>query len=257
MHPKLDLNYIKNDSIFKTQKIETSAEIINRVANILQEYVSTTLGPNGSTALINKKEGYPKITKDGVTVARSIRLNNIIENTILDIIVAVAITIVNTVGDGTTTSIIIATELYKQYYNLLMKKAQSDSEILNDKRIKIFEIIKTFNQLEGELIKRVNKIAKQIETKEDLNKIALLASNGDKELADMITEAFDIVGVDGGILIKRDLSLKESYLDFLTGYQLASGYYTHYFLKEHEQKLKVELRNAKVLIVNDNITNEN
>jgi len=71
----------------------------------------------------------------------------------------------------------------------------------------------------------------------------------------MITEAFDIVGVDGGILIKKDLSLRESYLNFLTGYQLNSGYYTHYFLKQHEQKLKIDMKKSKVLIYDGVLTN--
>jgi len=123
MYQKLDANTIKRNDIIALNNTEKfSSTIINEVATILQTYVATTLGPNGSTALIYKKEGYPKITKDGVTVARSIRLDDHIKNAILDIIVAVAITIVNTVGDGTTTAIIIATELYKQFYNLLTQK---------------------------------------------------------------------------------------------------------------------------------------
>jgi chaperonin GroEL len=218
----------------------TSHKLIYQISSILQNFVGSTLGPNGRTSLIYTSAKYPKITKDGVTVAKSLSFDTDIKNAIADIIKAVSIKVVNTVGDGTTTAMIIATELYKQFY-----------EYSQHNNIKMFEIMNDFENIENELIDNVMEMSIPVKNENDLKKIALISANGDNEISNLVVESLQASGLNGGILIKKDLSINKSYLESSIGYQLSSGYATPYFLKPSEENMRINIENAMVVVFND------
>jgi chaperonin GroEL len=181
--------------------------------NAIADAIKVTLGPRGKTVLIEKEYGYPHLTKDGVTVARSIRLSHSLRNMGTEMIRNVAAQTVDKVGDGTTTSAVIAQKIANDGFQL--RSAGLNPVLLR----------KGITEAKTMVLDHLDSIKKPVDGKEDLRRIAYIASNADDEIADVLSDAFDKVGRDGVVTIEDGVNNKLE-VDFVEGLRFDSGYIT-------------------------------
>ncbi len=174
----------------------------------IADAVSTTFGPYGKNVGITMLYNLPHITKDGVSVAHRINLKDPIENIAAQIIKQAAKSTANVAGDGTTSTTILAYAIVSECINYLKSNPTKTNELKT-----------SLNLLKEEYIKKVENQSKQIQSKEDIEYIAGVSCNNDKEIINLITEAFDIVGKDGVITISDSKSYK-TYVEGTTGIRL-------------------------------------
>lgn len=156
----------------------------------LYEAVSSTLGPYGSTVVIEKPFTYPLITKDGVSVARSISFNDHYENLGVQIVQQVASKTDLAVGDGTTTATVLTYHLYKKCLEFIEKNDMSK-----------LALIKLLDDACDFIIKKIKEHAKKIESDEDLRNIALISANSDTQIADIVYKAFKAASEKGIVTV--------------------------------------------------------
>lgn len=216
---------------------------INKVANA----VKVTLGAKGRNVIIKKDNGFPPhITKDGVTVARSIELKDDIENMGASLMKEIAHKTAELAGDGTTTSLVLAQELINKGLELIdwesgIKHNESPIIIKNGMERALKDVIA-----------KVKEKAISIKDINDLINIATISANGDAELGKLIAETMDKIGKDGVVTIE-DTTKKESYSTVISGLPVESGYVSPYFITNPE-KMKCELENPIILIYTKKIT---
>lgn len=207
----------------------------------LANVVGATMGPKGENVIINRLSGNPTITKDGVTVARNIELEDRVENIAVRIIKEVALNVVDEAGDGTTTATVLA-EAFLRY----------GKELLNSENCTISanELKNYFQQLVDLTIKGLEKI--KIDITEDnqhlLNQVAIISANNDKELGNIIYEAISGVGIDGVVKVVQSTN-KDTYVSFIEGISYPNGYLNQY-LTNSPNSNKVEYKNVKVALFN-------
>lgn len=194
--------------------------------------VKVTLGPKGRNVVIGKKIGSPLVTKDGVTVAKEIELEDIFENMGAQMIKEVAEKTSNIAGDGTTTATVLAEAIYREG----LKSVTSGSNPI--------ELKKGIDKAVEIIIKELNKIATPITTKMEIAQVASIASNGDQEIGNLIADAMEKVGKDGVITIEEAKSI-ETTLEVVEGIQINQGYLSPYFAPDKQEIL---LEDAYVFI---------
>jgi chaperonin GroEL len=199
----------------------------------LANAVKVTLGPKGRNVLIEKSYGAPQITKDGVTVAKSIELADKFENMGAQLAKEVASKANDQAGDGTTTATVLAQALY----NPGLKAIESGANPMDVKR----GIDKAVAAVIEDLAKRATKIKDNAE----IAKIATISANGDTEIGQMIASAMEKVGNEGVITVEEAKSF-ETELDVVEGMQFDRGYLSPYFITNPE-KMEVELENPLIL----------
>lgn len=206
--------------------------------DILNTAVSSTLGPKGHTVAIMDNYSKPKTTKDGITVADSISLNNSYKNVGVQLLKEAAKKTVEVVGDGTTTSIILASSMIK---NGLVYKGEG----YRIYRTGLKDIAKGIS-IAAELV--VDKIKeKAIPIRDiDIKHIATISSNNDKEIGELIYEAFSKIGKDGLITVDESNSLKTS-VEVIQGMRFERGYEANHFVTDQEKGLAV-LDNPYIII---------
>lgn len=203
-------------------------------AKKLTETVSITLGPQGQNVLIHQKNNNPFVTKDGVTVARFIDLEDEFENAGAQLLKQVAIETEKTSGDGTTTATVLAYSILSQAQKYLAAGANPRDLKLGIEKAtkKIIEILK--------------EKSKSIRSKQDIEDIATISANGDKTIGSLIATAIDKIGKDGSITIQEARSLETS-LDVVEGFRFDGGYISAEFVN-NERRGAVSYRDPLLLI---------
>jgi chaperonin GroEL len=209
-------------------------ELLNGIDK-LADAVVATLGPAGRNAIIEQNMGSPISTKDGVTVAKSIDLEDRVENIGAQIVKQASIKTGDQAGDGTTTSTLIAREIYKQGLEFMDKGANA-VEVKRgiDKAVKL-----VVNYLEETL-------SKEITDEEQLKQVATISANNDTEVGELISTAMDKVGRDGVVTIEESRT-GETYLETVEGMQFSRGYKSPYFVTDNNS-MQAVLRDPLILI---------
>jgi len=206
----------------------------------LAKAVKVTLGPKGRNVVINKGFGVPTSTKDGVTVAKEIALKDKFENMGAQLVKEVASKTSDVAGDGTTTAIVLAESIFTN-------GAKSVSAGANPMSLKrgIDIAVET-------LCNELSKLARPINTSEEVKQIASISANNDSEIGAIIAEAMEKVGKDGIISVDEAKGI-DTTLDIVEGMQFDKGYLSPYFVTNPEN-MNVELENASILITDKKLS---
>lgn len=206
----------------------------------LADAVAATLGPKGRNVVIEQSFGGPKVTKDGVTVARAIELEDKLKNCGVKLAKEVASKTNDMAGDGTTTATVLGRAIFKEGC-----KAVAAGMNPMDLKRGIDQAVKL-------VIEDLKKQAKPISTSDEIKQVATIASNSDDEIGDMIARAFERVGKDGTITVKEGKTLKHE-LDVVDGCKIDRGYISPYFVTNTKTG-KVELEDPVVLVFEKKIS---
>ena len=206
----------------------------------LTKAVKVTLGPKGRNVMIDKKYGAPKVTKDGVTVAKEIELKDPYENMGAQMVREVASKTADKAGDGTTTATVIAEAIYREG----LKSASAGANPIFVKR----GIDKATEAAINELV----AISKKIKTPAEIKQVATVSANWDASIGDIIAEAMDKVGKDGTITVEEAKTV-ETTLDVVEGMQFDKGYLSPYFATNAET-LEAVIEDAYILLFEKKIS---
>ena len=207
----------------------------------LADAVVATLGPNGRNVVISNSQGYPQSTKDGVTVAKSISLEDNVEEVGVQMVKQAAIKTADVAGDGTTTSIVLAREMVKAGLQHLNNGANA-VEIKRGIDIAVSEVVKSLR----------NNISEEISSEEQLKQVATISANNDEEVGELIATAMGKVGREGVVTIEESKS-GDTYLETVEGMQFDRGYKSHYFVTDNNT-MTCNLEDTLVLIADKKIT---
>jgi chaperonin GroEL len=205
-----------------------------RGVDTLSEAVKVTLGPKGRNVILDKSYGAPRITKDGVTVAKEVELSDKFENMGAQMVREVASKTNDIAGDGTTTAIVLAQSIVREG----LRAVSSGLNPMDVKR----GVDKAVVALVAELAKRSKKITTPAETAQ----VGTISANGDSEIGKMISEAMQKVGNEGVITVEEAKGTVTE-LDVVEGMQFDRGYMSPYFITNAE-KMNIELDNPYILI---------
>ena len=209
--------------------------------NQLADAVVATLGPAGRNAIIEQDMGNPISTKDGVTVAKSIDLEDRVQNIGAQLVKQASIKTADQAGDGTTTSTLLAREIYKQGLEVMTKGANA----VDIKRGIDDAVNKVVEYLES-------SVSKDITDEEQLKQIATISANNDIEVGELISTAMDKVGRDGVVTIEESRT-GETYLETVEGMQFSRGYKSPYFVTDNNS-MQAVLRDPLILITDKRLT---
>jgi len=219
-------------------------ELIKKILNTskkLNNIVSSTLGPQGKNVIINDN-GKVISTKDGVTVAKNFALDDPAENTILKILKDVSINTEKMSGDGTTTATLLMHHLLQECYKYII--AGFDRK----------EIMKGIDEGYKIILEQLQQYTKQISSKEDIKNIAKVSANGDEEIGNIVSNAIDIIGKNGNIVIENNYNSQETKLILREGFRLESGYVSESF-KTDENSNFIKYDNPLVLVCDYKLDN--
>lgn len=218
------------DIIFK----ENARQKILKGVRTLADAVKVTLGPKGRNVIIDKSYGTPHITKDGVTVAKEIELEDKYENMGAQMVKEVASKTADKAGDGTTTATVLAEAIYSEG----LRNVAAGANPLDLKR-GMEKAVKT-------VIKELEKRSKKIKDSSEIAQVATISANGDKEIGQIIAQAMERVGKDGTITVEEAKGF-ETTLDVVEGMNFDRGYLSAYFMTNPETQECI-LENAYILI---------
>jgi chaperonin GroEL len=212
---------------------ENSRQAILRGVNILADAVKITLGPKGRNAVIEKKFGSPVITKDGVTVAKEIDLQDPLENMGAQMVREVASKTSDVAGDGTTTATVLAQAIFREGVKTVAAGASPMALKRGIERaveVAVAEIQKLHRDVKGEMIAQVGTIS----------------ANNDRQIGNIIAEAMKKVGKDGVITVEESKTM-ETTLEVVEGMQFDRGYLSPYFITDPE-RMECTIEDARILI---------
>ena len=215
-------------------------EKIMKGVDILANAVKVTLGPKGRNVLIAKSWGAPTITKDGVTVAKEIELENKFENMGAQMVKEVASKTSDKAGDGTTTATILAQAIYREGSKLVVAG-------MNPMALKK-GIEKSVNIVVDEL----KKMSKPIQDKKEISQVGTISANNDRTIGDIISEAMEKVGKEGVITVEDNKGM-ETALELVEGMQFDRGYVSPYFVTDAE-KMETNLEDPYILLYEKKIS---
>ena len=218
---------------------EARKSLVNGVEKI-SKAVMTTLGPKGRLVLLDKKYGAPTVTKDGVSVAREIELEDPFENMGAQLLKEVAAKTNDVAGDGTTTATVLAWSITKEG----MKSVAAGVNPMGIKR--------GIDKAVQDAVECIKKEAKMIQDKEEIAQVASISANNDRTIGDEIANAMDKVGKDGVITVEESKTI-ETTVDFVEGMQFDRGYLSAYFCNNRDTMTAV-LDNPYILIYDKKIS---
>ena len=219
----------------KDVKFSTDARTrLLRGVDILADAVKVTLGPKGRNVVIEKSFGAPRITKDGVTVAKEIELTDRFENLGAQLVREVASKTADLAGDGTTTATVLAQAIVRE-------GAKAVAAGLNPMDLK-----RGIDLASQAVIADVKKRSRKVSTNAEIAQVGTISANGETEIGDMIAKAMEKVGNEGVITVEEAKGL-DTELDVVEGMQFDRGYTSPYFITNSE-KMTVELDNPYILI---------
>jgi chaperonin GroEL len=207
----------------------------------LADAVVATLGPNGRNVVIVNEMGQVQSTKDGVTVAKSISLSDNVEEVGVKMVKQAAIKTAEVAGDGTTTSILLAREMVKAGLQHLNNGANA-VEIKRGIEVAVKQVVENIRY----------HIKEDISSEEQIEQIATVSANNDKEIGKLIAEAINKVGREGVVTIEESNS-GETYLETVEGMQFDRGYKSHYFVTDNPT-MSTHLENPFILIADKRFT---
>ena len=208
--------------------------------DILADNVVTTLGPRGrNVALYHKEENLPVITKDGVTIAKFIELEDPFQNLGAQVIKQAAEETVNNAGDGTTTAIVLARAILKESQRYLIAGASP------------VELKRGIDKAVLCVIDRLDKMSRPIQTVTDIEHIATISANNDNAIGKLIATAIDKAGKDGTVLVEEARSMSTS-LDLIEGFRFDSGYASSTFIT-NERLGTVDYDNPLVVVSDEKV----
>jgi len=213
---------------------EAARQSLLRGVQKLARAVAVTLGPRGRNVVLDKKYGSPLITKDGVTVAKEIELEDPYENMGAQMVREVASKTSDVAGDGTTTATVLAEAIYREG----LKNVTAGSNPMALKR-GIDTAVET-------AVGALKKLSKEVKSRTEIAQVATISANGDKTIGEIIADAMDKVGKDGSITVEEAKSI-ETTLDVVEGMQFDKGYASPYFVTDTET-MECVLENAYILI---------
>jgi chaperonin GroEL len=207
----------------------------------LARAVVATLGPKGRNVVIDKKFGSPTVTKDGVTVAKEIELDDPYENMGAQMVREVASKTSDAAGDGTTTATVLAEAIYREGLKYVTSGASP------------IGIQRGINKAVEAAVEHLAKISKKVKDKEEIKQVATVSANWDTTIGEIIADAMDKVGKDGTITVEEAKSI-ETTLDVVEGMQFDKGYLSPYFVTSADT-MEVKLEDAYVLNYEKKISN--
>ncbi len=213
---------------------EAARQALLRGVEKLAKTVKATLGPSGRNVILDKKFGSPTITKDGVTVAKEIELEDAYENMGAQLVREVASKTSDIAGDGTTTATVLAEAIYREGLKNVTAGANPTS------------IQRGINKAVAAIVEELAKISKKVKDSSEIAQVATVSANWDTTIGQIIAEAMDKVGKDGTITVEEAKSI-ETTLDVVEGMQFDKGYLSPYFVTNAES-LEAVLENAYILI---------
>ncbi|MFH1196541.1 MAG: chaperonin GroEL [bacterium] len=217
--------------------IEFSTDARNQLkvgVDKLANAVKVTLGPKGRNVILDKKFGAPTVTKDGVTVAKEIELENPIENMGAQMVKEVASKTSDVAGDGTTTATVLAQAIYREG----LKNVVAGANPMDLKRGIDLAVTKVIEYLKS--------VSKEVEGKEEIAQVGSISANNDKAIGEWIAEAMEKVGKDGVIQVEEAKGTENS-LDVVEGMQFDRGYLSPYFVTNSES-MEAVLEDPYILI---------
>lgn len=224
----------------KVIKLNSDARIalLNGI-EVLSKSVGATLGPAGRNVVIESDYELPFSTKDGVTVAKSIKLKDSFENIGAQLVKEASIQTNDSVGDGTTTAVVLAHEIINEGLKTLTNG------------INAIELKRGIEKGVKYVVSELEKQSIPVTNNKELHQIATISANGDEEIGKMIAEAMDEVGKDGVIMIE-DAKTSETVLEIVEGMQFERGYLSPYFITNNSNMM-CELENPYILIFDKKI----
>ena len=219
---------------------EARKSLVNGVEKI-SKAVMTTLGPKGRLVLLDKKYGAPTVTKDGVSVAREIELEDPFENMGAQLLKEVAAKTNDVAGDGTTTATVLAWSITKEG----MKSVAAGVNPMGIRR--------GIDKAVQDAVECIKSEAKMIQDKEEIAQVASISANNDRTIGDEIANAMDKVGKDGVITVEESKTI-DTTVDFVEGMQFDRGYLSAYFCNNRDTMTCV-MDNPYILIYDKKISN--
>ncbi len=216
-------------------------EAILRGVNTLADAVKVTLGPKGRNVVIEKSFGSPTITKDGVTVAKEIELENKFENMGAQMVKEVASKTSDVAGDGTTTATVLAQAIFREGSKLVAAGHNP------------MEIKRGIEKAVISITAEIKKLAKQTKDKKEIAQVGTISANGDTTIGQIIADAMEKVGKEGVITVEEAKGL-ETTLDVVEGMQFDRGYLSPYFVTDPE-RMETVLEDPYILIHEKKISN--
>ncbi|MFH1856580.1 MAG: chaperonin GroEL [Candidatus Omnitrophota bacterium] len=213
---------------------EESRQALLKGVEKLAGAVKVTLGPKGRNVVLDKKFGSPTITKDGVTVAKEVELEDPFENMGAQLVKEVAEKTSDNAGDGTTTATVLAEVIFREG----LRNVTAGANPMSLKRGIDLAVEKVIEQLK--------KLSKPIKEKKEIAQVASIAANSDETIGNLIAEAMEKVGKDGVITVEEGKTLA-THLDVVEGMQFDQGYLSPYFVTDAE-KMEVVLENPYILL---------
>ena len=214
---------------------------LKKGVDTLANAVKVTLGPKGRNVVIEKKFGAPTITKDGVTVAKEIELENKLENVGAQMVKEVASKTSDIAGDGTTTATVLAQSIISEG----MKNVAAGANPMSIKR--------GIDAATASVVEQLRKQSKDLPDTSQIAQVASISANGDKEIGDKIAEAMEKVGKDGVITVEESKTA-ETFLETVEGMQFDRGYLSPYFVTNSES-MDAEMDDPYILIHDKKISN--
>ncbi|MEK0449820.1 MAG: 60 kDa chaperonin [Verrucomicrobiota bacterium] len=219
---------------------ETARQALLRGVEKLARAVKATLGPSGRNVILDKKFGSPTITKDGVTVAKEIELEDPYENMGAQLVREVASKTSDIAGDGTTTATVLAEAIYREGLRNVTAGANPTS------------LQRGIQKAAEALAKELAKISKKVKDRTEIAQVATVSANWDSAIGNIIADAMDKVGKDGTITVEEAKSI-ETTLDVVEGMQFDKGYISPYFVTNAET-MEANLESAYLLIFEKKIS---
>src|SRR3989449_180713 len=213
---------------------EEARSALLKGVTIMAEAVKATLGPKGRNIVIDKKFGSPTITKDGVTVAKEIELQDHYENMGAQMLKEVASKTSDVAGDGTTTATVLAQAIFREG----LKNVTAGANPMGLKR--------GIEQAVEAVVAELKTLSKSTKDKKEIAQVATIAANNDKTIGNLIAEAMEKVGKDGVITVEESKSA-ETALDVVEGMEFDRGYLSPYFVTDPE-RMECVLEDAVILI---------
>ena len=228
---------MSKDIFYNTEARASLKNGVDKLANA----VRVTLGPKGRNVVVEKQFGAPNVTKDGVSVAKEIELEDRLENVGAQMVKEVASKTSDVAGDGTTTATVLAQSIISEGLKNVTAGANP------------MEIKRGIDLAKDRVVKFISENSKDIPDSNQIAQVATISANDDEEIGTKIAEAMDKVGKDGVITVEESKTA-ETYLEFVEGLQFDRGYLSPYFVSNSDT-MEAELEDPYILVHDKKITN--